>query len=139
MSMNIFALIEYDESLLYAATPDPPFSTAVEEIDLTRFPGLYAGKDYAFFAAISGFCNDKALPPLYALRGLPLNVSPGARRCIEKYFDPHYPVIGWLTWGEINAALAHMGVAQEELSLEVNLVLQMMAYLEKQLGKDRVR
>ena len=40
---------------------------------------------------------------------------------------------------EMLVAVEHMGFSRKDLSLETNLVLEMMSYLEGQLGKDQVR
>ncbi|MEW6735969.1 MAG: hypothetical protein AB1489_32040 [Acidobacteriota bacterium] len=137
MGSSIDAFIEYDRTLWFnpSAIDVPPFSTIPEAIDLTGFTLFRSGKDYLFFAAISGIRNQTNKEPLYPLRGLPSPISSE----VEKFFDPDYPGQGWLTLSEIEAALTHLGFTRDDLSLETNVVLEMMSYLERQLGQNRVR
>jgi hypothetical protein len=139
MGSSIDAYVEYDTTLVYepGAGETPPFSKVPEAMDLTHFLPFREGKDYPFFGAISGIRNATSLPPLYPLRGLPSPLSAEAAGTLETIYDPCS--LGWLTLREIEAALTHMGLRREDLSLETNLVLYIMRYLEKQLGQDRVR
>jgi hypothetical protein len=139
MGSSIEAYIEYDRTLWDKpnATDIAPFSRVPEAIDLTGFTLFRSGKDYHFFAAISGIRNQTDTQHLYPLRGLPSPCSAEAERGLEQLYGPDD--LSWLTLGEIEEALAHMGWGAEDLSLETNTVLATMAYLEGQLGKDRVR
>ena len=85
------------------------------------------------------FGNQTNKEPLYGLRGLPTPTSTEAARRFNELFNPDYPGQGWLTPGEIEAAVAHLGYKREDLSLETNVVLEMMSYLERQVGPNRVR
>ena len=139
MGATLYAVVEYDDSGLYdpEAARQPPFSTKADGIDLTGFDRLGWGKDYSFFAAISGLRNQSGIEPLYAPRGLPPHASIEVKE--HDLIDPDSPATGWLTLGEIEAALAHMGIAHDELSLAVQLVLNMLSFLEQRLGKEHAR
>lgn len=140
MGASIHAFIEYDHTLLfYPDNTAPPFTTVPEVIDLTSFTLFRSGKDYRFFAAISGMRNHSEKAPLYALRGLPSPINWQTAQGLDELYGPDYPVQSWLTFTEIKTALAHMGLTADDLSLETNVVLEMMWYLTKQLGTDRVR
>lgn len=140
MGTSIDAFIEYDRTLWFEPNAiAPPFSTVPDAIDLTSFPLFRSGKDYHFLGAISGIRNQTNKKPLYPLRGLPSPISSEAAKGIDSSFDPDYPGLGWLTLQEIEAAITYMGFSRKDLSLETNLVLEMMGYLQIQLGPNRVR
>ncbi len=141
MGTSIDAYIEYDRTLWFDANAVAiaPFSSVPEAIDLTGFTLFRSGKDYRFIGALSGIRNQTTQEPLYGMRGLPSPISSEAAHGLDQFFDPGYPGLGWLTLREIEMALAHMGFTHEDLSLETNTILEMMAYLERQLGQDRVR
>lgn len=141
MGTRIFALIEYDDSILYdyGGNPPEPFLGS-STIDLTRYDRLWGGKDYQFFAAIAGVRTESNKTPLITPRGLPPNPNPRTLFYLEEFFDLTEPCrLGWLTLAEIQAALHHMELDQTNLSLAVNVVLEIMKFLEKQLGPERVR
>ena len=141
MGTSIEAYVEYDRTLWFdaGAVDIAPFSAVPDAIDLTRFTLFRSGKDYRFLGAISGIRNQTNHEPLYRLRGLPSPMSSEASCGLAKLFDPDYSGLGWLTLCEIERAVSHMGFVHDELSLETNAILQMMTYLERQLGPDRVR
>ena len=141
MGNSIEAFIEYDRTLWFnpSAGDVPPFSTVPEAIDLTGYTLFRSGKDYNFFAAISGIRSQTGREPLYRPRGLPSPISSEAGRGFAEIFSPDYPGQGWLTLGEIESAVRHMGFTRDGLSLETNVVLEMMSYLERRLGQNRVR
>src|SRR5690349_11665411 len=96
MGVRIHALVEYDKD------GTPPFSTPPDAtIDFTHDTGLYAGKDHAFIAAISGFRNDVGIPVAIPPRGLPAHVSAYAAEHIGSYFGPSDPGVGWLLLSEV--------------------------------------
>jgi hypothetical protein len=110
-----------------------------QSVDFTGYVALSHGKDYDFFAAIAGFHNRFDVPPLYRPRGLPSVLSPRVREHMTNFFDEDWVGQGWLTLSEIEAALAHMGLSAERLSLAVRVVLNCMACLARELGDPRVR
>jgi hypothetical protein len=136
-SMTLF--IEYDMSEYY--NPNcavQPFSDGNYVWSLTHEEGLYVGKDYLFFAAIAGVRNRSKIKPLYPPRGVPTVMSPPVRMFFEN--DPSTPDdAGWLTLTEIHKALDYMKVDEGKLSFETQTHLATMAYIERRLGKDRVR
>ncbi len=141
MASRIYAFVEYDDSAIFnpAANGREPFSVVPEAIDFTNYTRLFGGKDYRFFGAISGIRNGTQEQPLYPLRGLPPNISSEAQGGLDQYFDEKDSGLGWLTLPEIEAALGHMGYLREDMSLAVNVVLEVMGYLETKLGAGRVR
>jgi hypothetical protein len=141
MGTSIEAYIEYDKTLLYDPTAGnvEPFSLVPEAIDLTTFTLFRSGKDYRFIGAISGIRNQTNKEPLYSLRGLPSPISSEAARGLNELFDPSFSGLGWLFLSEIEEAISHIGFTRHDLSLETNVVLEMMYYLKKELGLNRVR
>lgn len=141
MGTTIHAIIEYDYTRL-GVTGDfsPPFSGPTDSvIDLCNFINLSHGKDYSFFGAISGIRNETGIEPLYPLRGRAPNINLQTLESINRYFDTDGPCVGWLYYREINEALSHQGLTRKDLSMEVNLVLNMMEFLGSQLGVDTTR
>ncbi len=141
MGTTIHAIIEYERSRLYKTDNLlPPFSGSTDSvIDLSDFTDLSHGKDYRFFGAISGIRNETGIEPLFPLRGRAPNINTQTFRSLDKYFDPDGPDVGWLYLREINEALPHQGWTRDDLSLAVNLVLNMMEFLESKLGNDTTR
>jgi len=135
MAARIYALIEYDDSNAPEAFSGPTDRV----IDFTEYVALWGGKDYDFFAAISGMRNRFGIPPLFPPRGLPFGVNDQVRKGILSFFSEDYPGIGWLTLDQIDSALSHMGIKRENLSLEVNVVLGCMQVLVNAIGNQRVR
>lgn len=141
MGTSIDAYIEYDRTIYFEPKDSDklPFSSSVEAIDLRGFTLFRSGKDYSFISAISGFRNKTDKQPLYQLRGLPSIMSSEAEKGLLEFYDPNYFGLGWLTLSEINQSLAHFGLERKDLSLETNVVLQLMSFLDLKLGVDRVR
>jgi hypothetical protein len=155
MGSDMTAFIEYDEEYadqqfmmrLRPESPDslrdlpPPFGSDVTIESLTESGrGLYTGsKDYTFFGAISGQRNKTDIEPLYPPRGVPAFLSWRVKDSVKAgVFDGLYGV-GWLTLGEISAALDHQGVDRDHLSNQTLAILDIMGVLEKRFGRDRVR
>lgn len=143
MGTSINAWIEYDDNPDYY--PDrgnePPFTYLSDGfIPLTDSPNFRSGKDYRFFAAISGIRSQQGdPPPLFSLRGLPQNISGYAKHAVDDVADLDDPNFGWLTYCEIQQALAHMSVARDQLSLHTNIVLDLMQAIDRRLGEGRSR
>lgn len=135
MGTSIDAYIEYDR----INNGKHPFSSVPEAIDLRGFTLFRSGKDYSFIAAISGIRNKTNKEPLYKLRGLPFIISSEAKQGLLEFYDPNYPCFSWLTLTEIDKSLAHFGWERKNLNLETNVVLQLMSFLEDELGINRVR
>ena len=140
MGTTIEARIEYDDDALYypERAAEPPFSYPRDFcIPLTDFHDFHQAKDYRFFAALSGIrsrAGDSA--PLSPMRGvLPPNVSGQAERAVVKMAGVPNPILGWLTYPEIELALAHAKLSRDQLELTTNLVLDLMESIEKRLGK----
>ncbi|MGV3774663.1 MAG: hypothetical protein ACO1QB_17315 [Verrucomicrobiales bacterium] len=134
MGASIIAFIQIDDN-----TPEgePPFSGGHPSTwDLSHDIGLYGGKHYDLYAAISGVRNRFGREPLFPMRGLPPRCCDWPKALSELAGDFN---VSWLTLAEIRAALAHMGVAEESLGKPVLLVLQTMEDAEQLFGKDRVR
>ena len=144
------AFVEYDKATYQWSTfqiegpVPPPFATdaysLTEGYGCDWGCGLYTGsKDYLFFGAIAGVRNESAVDPLHSPRGLPSNPSLDVRRAAEEgVFEGGFGT-GWLTPGEIHAALDHQAVNRDLLSFETGLILEIMASLERRLGVGRVR
>jgi len=138
MGATLYAYIEYDDTpLCYPAGEIPaPFAQGSDGlIDLTTNVGLSHAKDYLFMGVIGGPRNPTGLVPLIRPRGLPPNVN----WRIAQEFDPGEPGVGWLTFPEIEAALAHMQVTREDLSFGVQSALGILQWLQDRLGPDRAR
>jgi hypothetical protein len=137
MGATFYAFIEYDDGPEYypASTVPDPFAQETDRvIDLTTNVGLSHAKDYRFMGAIGGPRNPDGVEPLIRPRGLPPNVN----WRIAEEFDGD-PMVGWLTLPEIEAALTHARLGQEELSYGVRVTLGIMRLLQGRLGADRVR
>ena len=144
MGSSIEAWIEYDNDALYypERAAEPPFSRPHNNcIPLTDFVAFRSGNNYRFFAAISGIRSQQGDPaPLFPLRGgLPPNVSGYTRRHVFEVADDTDPNWGWLSYAEIEQALAHMSIPQEKLGLSTNIVLDLMKSIEMRLGEGRSR
>lgn len=144
MGYTIDAWIEYDD------TPErypekagqPPFSVVTDNsIPLEDFVSFRYAKDYRLFAALSGIKKHEDDPePLFPLRGgLPPNVSGHTVGRVFQLVDPDDPILSWLTYPEIEQAMAHIKVQRDDLSLASNLVLDLMQSIEKRLGKGHSR
>ena len=144
MGSAIHAWIEFDDDAQYypERAAEPPFSRPNENcISLDCFAGLDQAKDYRFFAAISGIRSREDDPaPLFPMRGgPPLNASDETKRQISEIIGENNPRLRWLSYTEIERALAHMGVHREGLELTTNLVLDLMHSIETRLGESRSR
>ena len=144
MGSSIESWIEYDDDAQYypERAAEPPFSRPHDNcIPLTDFVSFRSGKNYRFFAAISGIRSQPNDPaPLFPLRGgLPPNVSGYARHHVFSVADDTDPNLGWLSYAEIEQALAHMAISREKLALATNLVLDLMQSIENRLGEGRSR
>jgi hypothetical protein len=138
MGATIYAFIEYDDASVYYPSDSAPAPFAQETdrvIDLTTNVGFLHAKDYLFLGAIGGSRNPRGLEPLIRPRGLP----PRVNWRIAKEFDSDDPMVGWLTPLEVEAALEHMQVSWEELSLGTQVTLEILKLLQDRLGPERVR
>lgn len=137
MGTTLEALIECDRSRLFEGSESSaPFAGPTDDVlSFIDYTALSHGKDYTFVAAISGRRNESGVEPLFPLRGLPPNPSVVAQR----FLDPSSEFTGWLTFREIQAALAHTGISEARLSLAVRVVMTAMRLLAAELGDDRVR
>lgn len=139
MGVGIEAFIEFDDSSERNEDSMEPFSAPDHGvIPLTEYTALAMGKDYDFIGAISGVRAPRG-EPLFPTRGLPRHLSPQVDEAIRGLFDPETEKVGWLTLREIHSALEHMGIAYDQLSLAVQVVLRMMQFFETKLGEGRVR
>ena len=135
MGADIQAYLQIDDN---TPADNEPFTYDPSTWDLSHDLGLCGCKDYAFFAAISGVRNATDISPLIAPRGLPPT---------NNTHDPIFQLrdeldedaVGWLTLGEIQAAIDHMSVDRKLLTTHVMRVIECMATLERLVGKDRVR
>ena len=144
MGSAIEAWTEYDDEAWYEAerAAEPPFSSYCDNcIPLDWFIHFSNAKDYRFFAAISGIRSLQDNPaPLFPLRGgLPPNASEQTKRAISEIIGEDNPYLSWLSYAEIEQALAYMGIPREKLALETNLVLDLMQSIERRLGAGRSR
>lgn len=144
MGIAIDAWIEYDDDAQRypERAAEPPFSQVHDNcIPLEDFASFRSSKDYRLFGAIAGIHRDKDGPrPLFPMRGgLPPNVSGYTKRHVSRITDSDDPILSWLTYPEIEQALAHMKVQRQDLSLASNLVLDLMQSIEKRLGEGRSR
>lgn len=144
MGTTIEAWIEYDDDALYypERAAEPPFSHPRDFcIPLVDFIDFHQAKDYRFFAALSGIRSRSGDPaPLFSMRGvLPPNVSGQAERAVKKMAGTPNPILGWLTYPEIELALAHASQSRDQLEFETNIVLDLMESIEKRLGKGHSR
>lgn len=144
MGSAIEAWIEYDDDARYhpERAAEPPFSTYCDNcIPLDWFIHFNNAKDYRFFAAISGIRSQQGDPaPLFRLRGgLPPNVSEQTKRAVSEIIGEDNPYLSWLSYAEIEQALAHMDVSRENLPLTTNIVLDLMQSIEMRLGTGRSR
>ena len=98
-------------------------------------------KDYRFFSAIAGIRSQLGDPaPLFPLRGgLPPNASEQIKRAVSEIIGGDNPYLSWLSYAEIEQALAHRDTPREKLALETNLVLDLMESIEKRLRAGRSR
>ena len=71
--------------------------------------------------------------------GLPPNVSGYTKHHVSNICDDNDPSLSWLTYPEIEQAMAHMKVQPSDLSLAANFVLDLMQSIEKRLGKGLSR
>ncbi|WP_339909310.1 hypothetical protein [Symmachiella dynata] len=135
MSADIQAYLQIDDN-----TPADlePFTYDPSTWDLSSDLGLCGCKDYAFFASISGIRNVTDISPLIALRGLP-QTNNTHDPIFQLSDDLDDSAVGWLTLGEIQAAMDHMSVDRTLITSHVMRVLECMATLERLVGKDRVR
>ncbi len=123
MGASLDAYIEYDDSPMYYQTGEvpPPFTWGTDRlIDLTWNIGIRGAKDYLFIGAIGGPRNPRALEPLFRPRGLP----PKVNRRIAAAFSPPDLWTGWLLLPEIEAALAHQNIREEELCFGVQIAFR---------------
>lgn len=144
MGTTIEAWIEYDDDARYypERAAEPPFSRPHGNcIPLTDFVAFRSGKNYRFFAALSGIRRREGDPdPLFPLRGgLPPNVSGHTKRLVFEVADDTDPNLGWLTYPEIEQAMAHAGLEASNLSFATTLVLDLMKSMEMRLGEGRSR
>ena len=144
MGSAIDAWIEYDDDVQYypERAAEPPFSSYCDNcIPLDWFIQFSNAKDYRFFAAISGIrSRQDDPPPLFPLRGgLPPNASEQTNSAVSEIIGEDNPRLSWLSYAEIEQALAHMGVQREKLDLTTNLVLDLMESIDKRLGEGRSR
>ena len=133
MGSSIDAWVEYDENPFYypERAKEPPFAYPFDGfLSLTENSCFRSGKDYRFFAAISGIRRQQDDPaPLFPLRGLPPNLSGYAKHAVStEAYDLDDPNFGWLTYPEIEQALAHLSLARDDLDLDTNIVLDLMLY-----------
>ncbi len=138
------AWIEYDDDARYypERAAEPPFSYSRDScIPLVDFVAFHQAKDYRFFSALSGIRSRAGDPdPLFSMRGvLPPNVSGQAEQAVMEMAGAPNPILGWLTFPEIEMALSHAKLSRDQLELTTNLVLDLMESIEKQLGKGRSR
>ena len=144
MGSSIEAWIEYDDDAQYypERAAEPPFSRPHDNcIPLTDFVAFRSGKNYRFFAAISGTRSQQGDPtPLFPLRGgLPPNVSGYTMRHVFEVADDTDPNLGWLTYPEIKQAVVHTRLEVSNLSFATTLVLDLMKSIEMRLGEGRSR
>jgi hypothetical protein len=141
LGYTIDAWIEYHDAPRDSERADtPPFSSVMDNsIPLTDFVRFRYSKDYRLFAALSGIeRRDDDPDALFRHRGdLPPNVSGYTKAATFDIEDAD--AFTWLTYPEIEQALAHMRVQRDELSLASNLVLDLMQSIEKRLGEGRSR
>lgn len=138
MGASLDAYIEYDDSPMYyqAGEAPPPFAWETDRIiDLTKNIGIRGAKDYLFIGAIGGPRNPRQIEPLFRPRGLPPKVN---LRIAEEVSPPDLWT-GWLLFPEIEAALAHQNIREEELCFGVQVALGIMRLLVNRLGPERVR
>lgn len=144
MGSTIDAWIEYDDDARYypERAAEPPFSRIHDNcIPLEYFVMFSDAKDYCFLTALSGNRWREGDPELlFPLRGgLPPNVSGHTRRHVLKVTVDTDPNLGWLTYPEIELAIAHAGLKPDDLSFATTLVLDLMQSIETRLGEGRSR
>ena len=144
MGISIEAWIEYDDDVKYhpERATEPPFSQVHDNcIPLEYFVRFRSSGDYQFFGAIAGIYRDKeGSRPLFPMRGgLPPNVSGYTKRHVSEIVEDNDPFLSWLTYPEIEQAMAHMKVHRNDLSLASNLVLDLMQSIESRLGEGHSR
>ncbi len=144
MGSSIEAWVEYDDEAWYEPerAAEPPFSFYCDNcIPLDWFIHFNNAKDYRFFSAIAGIRSQQGDPaPLFPLRGgLPPNVSEQTKHAVSEIIGEVNPYLSWLSYAEIESALAHMSIPREKLELSTNLVLDLMQSIEKRLGAGRSR
>lgn len=144
MGSAIEAWIEYDDDAQYypERAANPPFSSYCDRcIPLDQFKGFRQAKDYRFFSAIAGIRSQQGDPvPLFPLRGgLPPNVSEQTRRAVSESIGEDDPCLSWLSFAEIEQALAHMDIPRGNLARSTNFVLDLMQSIETRLGAGRSR
>lgn len=133
---SVWAFIEYVES---ARSPGHTTDWKSSEfISLVDFPRLLGCKDYGFFEAIAGVRTKREFAPLYPPRGCPCDLGVGLSRHLSRYFALE-EITGWLLLSEIYRALDYAGRQVNELSFEIRMVLEMMAFLVSNLGEGNVR
>lgn len=130
MGAGINCWIEYDEH------NTPPFSQEPDVLPLTDWRDLDGAKDYPVYGALSGIRNSTGIPPLFPLRGVPVNPSWQLTKYVGKYGTY---LIGWLHPSEVKLALAHHNVPADLISLEMKCVLHTLDYFAATIGDDRVR
>jgi hypothetical protein len=131
MGTDIRAFLAIDDN---TPSGEPTFTNDPSYWNFSEDLGLSRGKHYEFYAAIAGMRNHSGIEPLIAPRGLPKHHPSFA---VADLYDEY--AVGWLTLGEIEAALEHMGIDRNVLGKPVLLVLDVMAAAERRYGKDRVR
>lgn len=144
MGASIDAWIEYDDDAQYypERAAEPPFSQAHSNcIPLDHFVRFRSGNNYRFLAALSGIRRREGDPePLFPLRGgLPPNVSGYTSHHVFEVAEDTDPNLGWLTYPEIELAIAHAGLKPDDLSFATTLVLGLMQSIETRLGAGRSR
>jgi hypothetical protein len=131
MGCDLLAYLLIDDN---SGPERPAFSNAPSIWDLRR-DQLFGCKDYDFYAAIAGIRNRFGKPPLIPPRGA---VSHDRFDPMER-LDRGCVGVGWLTLSEIDEAMRHMNIHENERPEPVRRVLAVMRLLENRLGKDRVR
>lgn len=131
MGTDIRAFLAIDDN---TPSDEPPFTNDPSYWDFSGDFGLSGGKHYEFYAAIAGMRNHSGKEPLIPPRGLPKHHPSAA---VGDLYDEF--AVSWLTLGEIEAVLGHMGIDRRSLGKPVLLVLDAMAAAEMRYGKDRVR
>jgi hypothetical protein len=141
MGTSLHVVVEYDDALLYnpALAEQPAFASIPEVISFFDYVRLRSGKDSRFFAVLGWVTKESRREALFALRGLPQNISQEAAQLFDQFYDPDSYGLGWLTREEVGLAIEHMGFDRNDLSLAVNVVLEAMDCLVRRVGSNRVR
>jgi hypothetical protein len=141
MGTSLHVVVEYDDALLYnpELAEQPAFASIPEVISYFDYVRLRSGKDSRFFAVLGWVTRETKRDALFALRGLPENISQEAAQLFDQYYAPDSYGLGWLTHEEVGLAIEHMGFGRNDLSLAVNVVLETMDCLARRLRSNRVR